>query len=98
MPVVRKTLQARQDLREIWRYLDREASEGIANRELRWIQKVADRLAAMPQAAPARPELGPDIRFRPIGSYNLYFRPTADGIQIVRVLHGARDIRPEMFE
>ena len=68
MPVVSKTLQARRDLRESWRYLDREASEETANRELRRIQKVADGLAAMPQAAPARPELGPEIRFRPIGS------------------------------
>ena len=97
MPTVRKTAWARRDLREIWRYLDRVASEGVANRELRRIQRVADRLAEMPHSAPARPELGPAVRFRPTGNYNIYYRPIADGIEVIRVLHGARDVRPEMF-
>ena len=97
MPTVRKTAQARRDLREIWRYLDRVASEDVANRELRRIQRVANGLAEMPHSAPTRPELGSGVRSRPTGSYNIYFRPIADGIEVIRVLHGARDVRPEMF-
>ncbi len=42
----------------------------------------------------ARPDLS-DIRSWPIGGFNdylIFYRPTASGIDVLRVIHGARDI------
>jgi toxin ParE1/3/4 len=34
----------------------------------------------------------PALRSLSVGNYLIFYRPLADGIEIVRVLHGARDI------
>ena len=49
-------------------------------------------LAQSPFIGKARDELGPKIRSFPIGNYVLFYQPIEDGIEIIRVLHGARDI------
>jgi toxin ParE1/3/4 len=54
-------------------------------------------LARMPELGRKRPDLAPDLRGFPIGNYIIFYRPVPDGIQVIRVLHGARDI-PELFE
>ena len=40
----------------------------------------------------ARPELAADLRSFPVGNYIIFYRPIEDGVEIVRVLSGARDI------
>jgi len=40
----------------------------------------------------ARDELVPGVRCFPVGRYVVFYVPLDDGIDIVRVLHGARDI------
>ena len=40
----------------------------------------------------ARDELAPGIRSLSFGRYVVFFEPLADGIDVVRVLHGSRDI------
>jgi len=32
----------------------------------------------------------------PVGNYVIFYRPIEDGIVVIRVLHGARDL-PELF-
>jgi toxin ParE1/3/4 len=54
-------------------------------------------LAAMPGSGRKEPKLAPNLRSFPVGNYLLFYRPIADGIALVRVLHGARDITPEYF-
>jgi toxin ParE1/3/4 len=39
-----------------------------------------------------RNELVPGLRSFPIGRYMIFYEPLPDGVVIVRVLHGARDI------
>ena len=39
-----------------------------------------------------RDDLQPDLRSFAAGSYLIFYRPIDDGIEVVRVLHGARDI------
>ncbi len=39
-----------------------------------------------------RPELTAKYRSFPFGKYCFYFRPLEDGIEVLRVLHSARDI------
>lgn len=69
-------------------------------RALTFVQELRDAcqsLAEMPRSAPKRPQLGPNIRMRPVGNYNIYYRPVADGIEILRVLHAARDVDSDAF-
>jgi toxin ParE1/3/4 len=49
-------------------------------------------LAKYPEAGRERPEIAAGLRSFPIGKYVLFYRPIHDGVEIVRVLHGSRDI------
>jgi toxin ParE1/3/4 len=40
----------------------------------------------------ARPDLLPNLRSWSVGNYVIFFRPMSDGIDVVRVVHGARDV------
>ncbi len=44
-----------------------------------------------PLAAPAREEFAAGLRVTFHNPYAIYYRPLADAIVIIRVLHGARD-------
>jgi toxin ParE1/3/4 len=44
----------------------------------------------MPGMGVARPEIRPDLRMFPVGSYVVLYPQVDDGVEIVRVLHGAR--------
>jgi toxin ParE1/3/4 len=39
------------------------------------------------------PELAADLRGFPADDYIIFYREVSEGIEIVRVLHGARDIQ-----
>ena len=57
------------------------------------IDQIEERLLSlshMPESAEAVPFIGEDIRRSSVGNYVIYYRPTADGIQVLRILHGAR--------
>jgi toxin ParE1/3/4 len=41
--------------------------------------------------------LSPRLRSFPVKNYVIFYRPLEDGIEIVRVLHGAQDL-PPLFE
>lgn len=67
-----------------------------------WGQRQADRyldmlearlalVADQPRLGPGRPDLGDDIRAFPAQSHVIYYRPTENGIYVLRVLHYAMD-------
>lgn len=45
----------------------------------------------MPFIGRPRPDLGTDLRSLVVGSYVIYYVPTDRSVEIVRVLHSARD-------
>ena len=45
----------------------------------------------------SREELVPKLRSFPVGNYVIFYQPISDGVEIVRVLHGSRDIE-SLFE
>ena len=67
--------------------------------------RVTERLHADLRLLSGRPELGhlrhdltrAQVRFWRVWSYMVVYRPDAEPIEIVRVLHGARDLR-ELLE
>lgn len=44
-----------------------------------------------------RPELRPDLRSFPVPPHVIYFRFDGRMVEILRILHGKRDIRPDLF-
>ena len=65
-------------------------------RAISFIEELLERcqlLADTPGMGRARDELRPGLRSFAYGSYVLFYRRTAGGVEIVRVLHGARNIR-----
>jgi toxin ParE1/3/4 len=53
-------------------------------------------LAAQPSMGERRPDLAPDLRSFSVGSYVILYRPTKAGVEVARVIHGARDVRAQL--
>ncbi len=87
----RLTGPAQWDLREIRVYISRDSPTAAA-RQVRLIRERCQRLAERPGIGYPRDELGSGIRGFTVGAYVILYRKSPDGIQVVRVLHGARDI------
>jgi len=49
-------------------------------------------LADNPHMGPARPDMAKELRYHPVGNYLLLYRIISGGIELVRVVHGARDL------
>ena len=60
-------------------------------------QKTAT-LAATPGIGRAREELQPNLRSLAVGNYVIFYRASPDGIEVVRVLHGKRDVEAILTE
>ena len=86
-----RTSQAERDLVAIWSFVG-ERSPEAADRLLDMIDEKCNVIAQTPGMGRSREELGPGLRTFPVGSYIIFHRPIEDGIEVVRVLHGARDI------
>jgi toxin ParE1/3/4 len=86
---VRRTARAEQDLIEIWLFIA-EADPAAADKLLDGLDGTFQRLARNPRLGPARPDLAPQLRYFPIGNYLVLYRQMRGGVEIVRVVHGAR--------
>ena len=91
MPQVTRRPLAETDILEIWDYI---ADDSLAAAD-RWVDRLDEQLrvlATQPMMGRARDELAPGVRSFPFGRYVIFYVPLDDGIDVVRVLHGARDI------
>jgi toxin ParE1/3/4 len=91
MPRVMQRPLAEVDILEIWDYI---ADDSLAAAD-RWVDHIDEQfrlLAAQPLMGKSRDELAPGMRSFPVGRYVVFYAPLDDGIDVVRVLHGARDI------
>ena len=91
----RLSQQSHSDLEEIWLYI---ALDNLAAAD-RFIDELVGKfrtLAEQPGIGHARDELAESLRSFPVGNYVIFYRPMQNGIDIVRVLSGFRDI-PNVF-
>ena len=91
MARVTRRPQAEADILEIWDYI---AEDSIFEAD-RWVDRLDEKLslwATQPMTGHARDELATGIRSLSFGRYVVFFEPLADGIDVVRVLHGSRNI------
>lgn len=91
MARVRQSRLAAADLLELWIHIARE-DVAAADRLLDRIDGVCAKLAVSPALGRSREELAPGLRSFPVGRYVIFYRPAAGGIELARVLHGARDL------
>ena len=93
MPRLVRTPESKRDYDDIW---DRIAIDGgnplNAQRFLRQIDEKLDTYLVMPRAGTPRDGFAPGLRSFPVGAYIVFYRVIDDGIELVRVLHGAQDL------
>jgi toxin ParE1/3/4 len=97
---IEKRSPAYQDLRRHALYLAAEAGVELASRFLKSAEKTFETLAKMPKMGRIRRfphcDLG-ELRSWSIQGferYLIFYRALPDGIEVIRVIHGMRDLEP----
>jgi toxin ParE1/3/4 len=88
--VTRRPLAA-ADILDIWDHIAEDNTEQAD----RWVDKLDEKfelIATQPLMGRARDELAARVRSFPFGRYVIFYEPIEGGIDVVRVLHSARDI------
>jgi toxin ParE1/3/4 len=86
-----KRPEAENDLDDIWFYIAQDNPQE-ADRFLDRIQATLLTLVEFPHMGTSRDELKPDLCSFSMGNYLIFYFPLEDGIDVVRVLHGAREL------
>ena len=89
--VVQRRPLAAEDIAEIW---DHIADDSLRAAD-RWVNQLDEQfqlLATQPLMGRARKELSLGLRCFPFGRYVIFYEPVDAGIDVVRVLHSARDV------
>lgn len=86
-----RTRRARQDLVGIWRHIAADnlaAADGLLDR----IDERCARLVESPRLGAPRDDIRPGLRYVVVGEYLILYRIVDEGILIVRIVHGRRDL------
>ena len=83
--------RAEEDLIEIWSYIA-EDNPPAADRLLDKIDEACARLAEHPRLGPAREDLAEALRYFVVCRYLILYCEVTGGIEVIRVLHGARHL------
>jgi toxin ParE1/3/4 len=92
MSSFRLSVLARQDLQNVSVYVSEQSGEERARGLVRDIVSEFPKLSDFPGMGPARPELSRGLHSLPVAGYIIFYRRYLDGVRIVRVIHGARDM------
>ena len=82
---------AKNDIKEIYQYGLRQWGQAQAESYLSTIKNQFWLLSQQPLIGTERPELLPSSRSLPVESHTLFYRVTANRVEIIRVLHGRQD-------
>ena len=88
---VKRTAKSDLDLLSIWSHIahdNLDAADALLDR----FEEKALKLARNPKLGPARDDISPGLRIFPVGNYVLLYREIPTGIELVRVVHGARNL------
>jgi toxin ParE1/3/4 len=96
LPVIR-TEQAENDLESILTYLD-EHSPAAAQRLAKALDERCRLLEQLPMMGRPRDDLAMGLRSVVIEGYVLFYRITTSAVEVIRILHGRRDIDSIMKE
>ncbi len=88
-PSFTRTAEAEEDLIAIWAYVAADDPDA-ADRLLDRIDEACAQLAEFPDMATSYEEIRPGLRLFPVRNYLILYRRIESGVEIVRVIHGAR--------
>jgi toxin ParE1/3/4 len=91
MPCIFFRPLAETDLSDIWDYISADSPER-GEKLIRDIYSKLGTIAHNPYIGKARPEIEQDLRSFPVGRYIVFYFPLPEGIDVIRILHGSRDI------
>ena len=92
MPSYELSPEALNDLQLVRDFIALDNTEA-AERVIDQFFETFEHLAAWPKTGHVRTDLtSKNVRFWPVGSYLVVYRDHSDGVQIVAVLHGSRDV------
>lgn len=84
--------EAARDIRDIWAYIAQDNIKAARRVRLQ-IFHACQRIAKNPKIGFTREDLTEKpVRFWPVGSYLIVYNPARRPIEVVRVVHGARDV------
>ncbi|MBD2607247.1 type II toxin-antitoxin system RelE/ParE family toxin [Scytonema hofmannii FACHB-248] len=89
---VARTRLADEDLLEIWRYIAQNNIEA-ADRLLEKIDRKCQLLADSPRAGVKRDDLATGLLCLIEGKYLIFYRITDETVEILRILHGAQNLK-----
>jgi toxin ParE1/3/4 len=92
MAIIQRTVESQRDYLQIFVFIGEQNVEAAERLVLTFDQKL-ELLSEMPGLGPKRPELGKGVRSYPVGNYIILYRAVDGGIELLRVLHGARNLR-----
>lgn len=82
---------AERDLEHIWKYTRDQWGAERAHRYVDTLTTTFEELARSPKTAPACDHIRPGYRRRSVERHMVYFRITAYGVAIFRILHDRMD-------
>ena len=94
MSRVTRRPQAEADILEIWGFI---AEDSVAEAD-RWVDRLDAKFelwATQPMMGRPRDELAQGLRSLTFGRYVIFFEPMLEGLDVVRVLHGSRDLEAD---
>lgn len=87
--------QARADVSELWDYIARQSVRAAD----RLVDAIFDKykiLASFPELGTSYEQYRPGLRGFAFGNFVIFYRASEDGIEVARVVRGARDL-PSLF-
>lgn len=95
MAIVSRSPQAETDLETILEDLQQK-NPAVAERYAAEFYDKGKALAQFPEIGRSRLEIAPHLRSTLVHPYVIFCRVKDDGVQILRILHGSRDLRSIM--
>ena len=86
------------DMARIWEYHAAARSVYVANSVLeRLDETIRKTLLSFPMSGRLRPQLGRGIRSYPVVPYVVFYQTTSKSVEVLRILHGRRNIKPPLM-
>jgi plasmid stabilization system protein ParE len=89
--------EAAHDLVEIWRYINKASTPETADRIESTIRDKIVFLSKRSATGHSRKDLTSEpVKFFPVYSYLVVYRPNTKPLQVAAILHGHRDVKKEL--
>lgn len=84
---------AKEDLLQIWEYLAENAGSQMADDFLLAVREKCLMIAEFPESGRNRYDLLINLRSFVFRNYIIFYLPIDDGIEVLRIIYGSRDIQ-----